>query len=260
VLTPGRPLITRPPYCAPHHSATTAAIVGGGAGIASPGAVSLAHRGVLFLDEAPEFGARSLDALRQPLESGVVSLARAAGVATYPCRFQLVLAANPCPCAVGGIATGANGCSCSSPQRRRYLGRLSGPLMDRVDVRAEFEEVSRTVLETGAQGESTAVVRDRVLAARERARHRLAGTRWLTTAEVPGPVVRRRWPIPRPALRPLVAQLDQGGLSTRGLDRVLKLAWTIADLAGRPQPTVDDVLEASALRAGYSLSSLRVPA
>jgi len=259
-LSPGRPLITRPPFCAPHHSATTAAIVGGGAGIASPGAVSLAHRGVLFLDEAPEFGARSLDALRQPLESGVVSLARAAGVATYPCRFQLVLAANPCPCAVGGTATGAHGCSCSSPQRTRYLGRLSGPLMDRVDVRVEFEEVSRTVLETGARGESTAVVRDRVLAARDRARHRLAGTRWLTTAEVPGPVIRKRWPIPRPALRPLVAQLDQGGLSTRGLDRVLKLAWTLADLAGRPQPTVDDVLEASALRSGYSLSSLRVPA
>jgi magnesium chelatase family protein len=212
------------------------------------------------LDEAPEFAARSLDALRQPLESGVVSIARAAGVATYPCRFQLVLAANPCPCSAGGAVSGASRCSCSSSQRDRYLSRVSGPLLDRVDVRVEFDTVSPAVLESGARGETTQAVRTRVLAARERARERLAGTRWTTNAEVPGPVVRRRWPVPRAALRPLYTQLDRGGLSTRGLDRVLKLAWTLADLAALERPGLDEVLEASALRSGYSLTSLRVPA
>jgi len=260
VLTPGRPLITRPPFYAPHHSASTAAIVGGGAGIAGPGAISLAHRGVLFLDEAPEFGGRVLDALRQPLESGEVSLARAAGVAKYPCRFQLVLAANPCPCSAGGTQPGSSTCSCSGSQRQRYLGRISGPLMDRVDVRVQFESVSPAVLESGARGESTATVRARVLEARDRAGRRLAGTRWTTNADVPGTVVRRRWPVPRHALRPLYAQLDRGWLSTRGLDRVLKLSWTLADLAGRPEPGADDVLEASALRSGYNLATLRVSA
>lgn len=259
-LTPGRPLIVRPPFCAPHHSATVASIVGGGSGIAGPGAISLAHRGVLFMDEAPEFAARALDALRQPLESGRVSLARAAGVATYPCRFQLVLAANPCPCSAGGVAPGAGACHCSGAQRTRYLGRLSGPLMDRVDVRVEFDNVSPAVLESGIRGEATDAVRLRVLAARERARQRLVGMPWTTNAEVPGPVVRRRWPVPRQAMRPLYAQLDRGGLSTRGLDRVLKLAWTLADLAALDQPGVDQVLEASALRSGYNLTTLRVPA
>jgi magnesium chelatase family protein len=258
LLTPGRPLITRPPFCAPHHSASTASLVGGGVGVAAPGAISTAHRGILFLDEAPEFGARSLDALRQPLESGVVTLARANGVATYPARFLLVLAANPCPCSAAGRADAT--CTCSSPQRNRYLGRISGPLLDRIDVRVTLDAVSRAVLDSGARGESTAVVRDRVLAARARARHRLAGTRWSTTAEVPGPVLRRRWPLPLSVLRPLAAQLDSGGLSTRGLDRVLKLAWTLADLAARPMPELDHVHEATALHRGYRVTDLRASA
>lgn len=215
---------------------------------------------MLFLDEAPEFGARSLDALRQPLESGVVSLARAAGVVTYPSRFQLVLASNPCPCSAGGEAGGRARCSCSSPQRTRYFGRISGPLRDRLDLHVQLDPVSRSVLETGARGEPTAAVRRRVLAARDRARHRLAGTRWSTTAEVPGPVVRRRWPIPRRSLRPLYAELDRGNLSTRGLDRVLKVAWTLADLADLPTPGPDQVVEAAALRAGYNVATLQVPA
>jgi len=259
VLHPGRPLINRPPFCAPHHSATTASIVGGGIGIAAPGAISLAHRGVLFLDEAPEFGARSLDALRQPLESGQVTISRSAAVATYPSRFLLVLAANPCPCSAGGRDPGS-GCICSTPVRQRYLGRLSGPLLDRIDIAAELEPVSRTVLDSGARGDGSAVVRERVLAARERAGRRLEGSGWTTNAEVPGPAVRRRWPLRREAMRPLYAQLDRGGLSTRGLDRILKLAWTLADLADLPMPGVDQVLEAHALRTGYTVATLRVPA
>ena len=258
-LKPGRPLINRPPFCAPHHSATTASIVGGGIGIAAPGAISLAHRGVLFLDEAPEFGARSLDALRQPLESGQVTISRSAATATYPSRFLLVLAANPCPCSAGGRDPGS-GCICSGGARQRYTSRLSGPLLDRVDIAAELEPVSRAVLDGGARGEASEVVRDRVLAARERARRRLEGTGWTTNAEVPGPALRRRWPLRREAMRPLYAQLDRGGLSTRGLDRILKLAWTLADLAGLPAPGVEQVLEAHALRTGYTVATLRRPA
>jgi magnesium chelatase family protein len=259
LLAPGRPLIRRPPFCAPHHSATTASIVGGGSGLASPGAVSIAHHGVLFLDEAPEFSARSLDALRQPVETGQVTIARANGVATYPCRFQLVLASNPCPCSAGGRAAGSSSCSCTSPERRRYQARLSGPLLDRVDVRVQLDEVSRAVLD-GVRGESTAAVRARVLAARERARQRMHGTPWTTNGAVPGPVIRRRWPLRREVQRPLLAQLDRGGLSTRGLDRVVKIAWTLADLEGAAEPGNHHVVEAAALREGYNLTTMPMPA
>jgi magnesium chelatase family protein len=259
LLKPGRPLITRPPFCAPHHSASTAAIVGGGTGIAAPGAISLAHRGVLFLDEAPEFGPRALDALRQPLESGEVTIQRSAAVARYPSRFLLILAANPCPCSAGGREPGL-GCICSSPTRQRYRARISGPLLDRVDIKVELEAVSRAVLETGVRGESSAAVRQRVLAARDRARDRLADSPWTTVGEVPGPAVRRRWPVPRDVTRPLYRQLDRGNLSTRGLDRILKIAWTLADLADLPRPGIDQVQEAHALRTGYGVATLRVPA
>ena len=259
LLKPGRPLISRPPFCAPHHSATTASIVGGGTGIAAPGAISLAHRGVLFLDEAPEFGARSLDALRQPLESGEVSIHRSAAVARYPSRFLLVLAANPCPCSAAGREPGT-GCVCSTPTRQRYLGRLSGPLRDRVDIHVGLEPVSRAVLDSGVRGEPSAVVRERVLVARDRARRRLSVMGWGTNAEVPGPAVRRHWPLSRAAMRPLYRQLERGGLSTRGLDRILKLAWTLADLAELPAPGVEQVLEAHALRTGYTVATLGLSA
>jgi magnesium chelatase family protein len=249
-LPAGHPLVAHPPFAAPHHSATPAAIVGGGAGIARPGAVSLAHRGVLFLDEAPEFGPHVLDALRQPLESGVITLDRSGGTATYPARFLLVLAANPCPCAAGGQEGDAASCMCSSTVRRRYKSRMSGPLRDRIDVVVELDPVSRLVLDDGAQGEPTAQVRERVLAARDRAGRRLRGTPWTTVGEVPGPVVRRRWRLPSDVTGPLRVAMGRQLLSTRGTDRVLKVAWTLADLAGRDRPTVDDVNEALALRAG----------
>jgi magnesium chelatase family protein len=130
-LAPGAPLVSRPPFCAPHHTATVPSLVGGGSGIAGPGAISLAHRGVLFLDEAPEFSRRALEALRQPLESGSVTITRARGVATYPARFLLLLAANPCPCSRGGEASDVASCTCSSAQKRAYVGRLSGPMAER---------------------------------------------------------------------------------------------------------------------------------
>lgn len=244
-LMPGRPLITQPPFSAPHHSSTVAAIVGGGAGIARPGAISLAHRGVLFLDEATEFAPPVLDALRQPLESGQVVLARAGGVAEYPARFLLVLAANPCPCSrTDGV------CSCPAPVVQRYRTKLSGPLSDRLDVVVELDPVSRRVLTDAAAAEASADVRRRVEAARGRAAQRLSETPWAVWGEVPGPVLRRQWPIDAPLLRPVTAAVDRGALSTRGIDRVLKLTWTLADLAERSRPGSEDVAEALDLRLG----------
>ena len=213
-----------------------AALVGGGSGLARPGAVSLAHRGLLFLDEAPEFKAHLLDALRTPLEEGEIRLARAEGTVRYPARFQLLLAANPCPCAPAHDRD----CVCPSLTRRRYLGRLSGPLLDRVDLRARMFPV--TALSTvGGAGESTAVVRERVLAARGAAAARWAGHGWRTNAEVPGPVLRTRFALPRRAVRPLEAALRSGELTARGADRALRLAWTLADLAGRDGPDQEQV-------------------
>ena len=167
VFDPGDGLVRRPPFEDPHHTATPAAIVGGGTGTPRPGAASRAHRGVLFLDEAPEFGARVLQTLRQPLEHGELVIHRAAGSARYPARFQLVLAANPCPCGKG-VGKGLD-CTCSPVAQRRYFGRLSGPLLDRVDVQVEVRPVLRAALVAEAPPESTATVAARVLAAREAA-------------------------------------------------------------------------------------------
>jgi magnesium chelatase family protein len=249
-LPAGGRLVTRPPFCAPHHTSSPAAVVGGGHRIAAPGLISKAHRGVLFLDEAPEFARPVLDALRQPLESGQVTIARAGAVVTYPCRFLLVLAANPCPCVAGGQEADPSRCTCSSVTRRSYLSRLSGPLRDRIDLVVNLDPVSRAVLTEGATGESTAAVRARVEAARDRARHRLRGTPWSTVGEIPGAALRRLWPVSAVAMRPLLTEIERKRMSTRGYDRVLRVAWTVADLAGRAAPTADDVHEAWALRLG----------
>lgn len=249
-LAPGNPLISRPPFSAPHHSASVAAVVGGGAGIAGPGEISLAHRGVLFLDEAPEYNPRVLDALRQPLESGRIILNRAYGASTYPAQFLLVLAANPCPCSAGGQNADDRDCVCPARVRSRYQSRLSGPLLDRIDLKVHLDRVSRRVLAEQVGGEPSAVVRERVEAARTAARIRLAGTPWTVNGDVPGPMLRRRWPIDRVALRPIGQAVDSGRLSTRGIDRVLRIAWTLADLAGHDRPGPDDVIEALDLRLG----------
>jgi magnesium chelatase family protein len=245
-LPAGAPLVRRAPFEDPHHTATAAAVVGGGSGLPRPGAISLAHRGVLFLDEAPEFSRSVLDALRQPLESGAVTVRRAAGAARYPARFQLVLAANPCPCGLsGGSREQDLRCRCSPHARLRYVGKLSGPLLDRVDLRVQVPPLARgALLQADDAVESTAVVRERVLAARERALHRLRGTPLRTNAEVPGPLLRREWTLPDPVRRMLDEHLHRGTLSARGLDRVLRVAWTLADLAARPALDAADVLTA----------------
>jgi magnesium chelatase family protein len=248
-LQPGRPLVTEPPFCAPHHTATKAAIVGGGSGMIRPGAASLAHRGCLFLDEAPEFDRDVLDALRQPLESGSVVIARSGMTARYPARFTLILACNPCPCA-RSVAAG-DVCTCSPMVKRRYMARLSGPLLDRVDVKAELLPVSRAELLCDRQNaEPSAVVAARVAAARLRAAHRLRGSRWQVNAEVPGSELRRRFRPAPGALAPLERSMDRGQISARGVDRIIRMSWTLADLAGAPRPGSDEIGYALALWLG----------
>lgn len=251
ILPPGEPLVRTPPYCAPHHSATMQSLVGGGNGVPRPGAVSLAHRGVLFLDETPEFSGKALDALRQPLESGHVVVARSAGVVRLPARFLMVLAANPCPC--GRHTLQGAGCECPPSAIRRYQARLSGPLLDRVDLRVEVEPVNRgDLLCQGGRGEPTAVVAARVREARERAAARLRDTPWSANSEVPGHELRTRWLVAPGALAAAERDLERGLLTARGLDRVLRVAWTIADLAARDRPQACDVDLALELRTGIS--------
>ncbi|MET8829123.1 YifB family Mg chelatase-like AAA ATPase [Streptomyces sp. NPDC004610] len=249
LLPTGKPLVDTAPYCAPHHSATMQSLVGGGQGVARPGAVSLSHRGVLFLDEAPEFSGQALDALRQPLEAGHVVIARSAGVVRFPARFLMVLAANPCPC--GRFSVTGDLCDCPPSAIRRYQARLSGPLLDRVDLRVEVDRVTRAELvDRGARGESTATVADRVRAARERATLRLAGTPWRTNSDVPGRELRTRWHAAPGAMDEAERSLERGSLTARGLDRVLRVAWTVADLVGHDRPTAMDVALALQLRTG----------
>ncbi|MEV8320026.1 ATP-binding protein [Streptomyces sp. NPDC059900] len=251
MLPPGRPLVDTAPYCAPHHSATMQSLVGGGKGLARPGAVSLAHRGVLFLDEAPEFSSQTLDSLRQPLEAGHVVIARSAGVVRLPAKFLMVLAANPCPC--GRHTLLGDGCECPAAAVRRYQARLSGPLLDRIDLKVEVEPVTRSELAgCGTRGDSTQTVADRVRGARERAAARLTGTGWRTNSEVPGHSLRTRWPAEPGALDAAELDLERGFLTARGLDRVLRVAWTVADLAGRDRPAAQDVALALQLRTGVA--------
>ena len=248
-LPVGSPLMTEPPFCAPHHTATKAAIVGGGTGIIHPGAASLAHRGCLFLDEAPEFAGDVLDALRQPLESGEVMIARSGLIARFPARFMLVLAANPCPCAKG-TATGV-ACSCTPAARRRYLARLSGPLLDRVDVKVELLPVGRTELLSDRHfAESSPVVAARVAAARERTAARLKDTPWRLNAEIPGSELRRAFPPSPGSLTPIERAMDLGQISARGVDRVIRVAWTLADIAGIARPTINETSYALGLWLG----------
>lgn len=249
----GHELDRRPPFQSPHHSATQVALIGGGSGRIRPGAVSLAAHGVLFLDEAPEFPRRVLDALRQPIESGRVVVHRARTTAEYPANAQLVLAANPCPCGNAGVP-GAD-CLCRPGLRAEYLRRLSGPLLDRIDLSLRLVRPGLDVVRRAASGErgamNTAHARAAVGAARERATARLAGTPWTRNSEVSGDWLRD--PAHRPsaaALAPLEKALVTGAISLRGFTRVLRVAWTLADLAGHDSPNPADVSEAVYFRRG----------
>lgn len=247
-LDPASGLVTAPPFENPHHTASTAAIVGGGSGIARPGAASRAHRGVLFLDEAPEFPPRVLEALREPLETGEIVLHRARTAVRYPARFQLVLAANPCPC---GRNTGTGrDCTCTPLQQRRYAARLSGPVRDRIDIRVDVEAVSRARGDTAPPSRELAAT---VASARAAQSARLAPHSFITNAEVPGTLLRGALSPGRAALADLDRALSRGLITMRGHDRVVRLGWTLADLAGADSPDRDHLSAALLLRAGKDL-------
>lgn len=235
-----------PPFVAPHHSASIAAIAGGGSGVVLPGAISRAHGGVLFLDEAPEFKSSVLQTLRQPLESGEVVIARAKQVVRYPARFLLVLAQNPCPCGYGwGKAVD---CVCRPQELRSYAARLSGPLLDRVDIRVHVPPVRHAAF-ADERGESSAIVAARVAEARRVQQERWGPHGWTTNGSVPGHVLRRSpWRLAPAATRVLDIGLDRGRLTLRGYDRVLRLAWTLADLAGTGAPRAEEVGVATTMR------------
>lgn len=223
------PLLARRPFRAPHHTASRAALAGGGA-IPRPGELSLAHHGVLFLDEMPEFDRAVLEILRQPLEEGRLTLARAGRAATFPARVVLVGAMNPCPCGFRGDERRA--CSCAPGVIARYLGRISGPLRDRLDLSVEMPAVPVTVLADAPPGEPSAAVAARVAAARDAQRGRQGLDGRTTNARLSGSQV-RRWCTPDPAGLALVRRAEERlSLSARAYDRVLKVARTIADLEG----------------------------
>ena len=238
----------RPTFQAPHHTASLVSMVGGGGALPKPGLISLAHNGVLFMDEAPEFQSNVLEALRQPLESGSITISRASGHATFPARFQLVLAANPCPCghAIGSGKT----CSCSATAKLRYQGRISGPLADRLDLRLELNAIGTTALVAGSANgaPNSAELRKNVEAARIRTFSRLASTPWRLNGQVPGTYLRRELRLPKKSTEVLDRALERGYLSMRGYDRCLRVAWSIADLHDHSVPTADDVAYASYLR------------
>lgn len=250
-------LDTSAPWQAPHHTATAAAMAGGGSGVIRPGAIARAHCGVLFLDEAPEFTRSVLDVLRQPLESGEITIHRANSVATFPARFQLVLAANPCPCGQWGLAQAQ--CECPPMLRRRYLARISGPLRDRIDIQLWVPRVTSglnggsTEPRGAAERVTSAEARALVTEARGRAAHRLAGTAWTRNAQVPGSWLRTHAPrLGDEAHELLDTALRRGALSMRGVDRVLRLAWTLTDLASHSRPSIEELRRALYLRKGMT--------
>ena len=249
-LSSRSPLASSAPFVAPHHSASRLAMVGGGSHMIRPGACSLAHRGVLFIDEAPECAIGVLDSLRQPLESGSITIARAIGNVTYPARFLLVLAANPCPC--GKFTGRGRHCICSSQQVRRYSGKLSGPLMDRIDLRVQVDPLSRVELMASDLGESSEEIRARVVAAREVAADRFKNEEWALNSQIPSQALRTTYKPERLAMNFLHAELDREHITARGLHKIMRTAWSLGDLAGHSCPTLADTEQAYLLREGLA--------
>lgn len=239
---------TRPPFIAPHHSTTIPALVGGGLTL-RPGACSLAHNGALFIDEAPECASGLLDALRQPLESGEISISRSQGTARFPARFILILAANPCPC--GKFSGRGRACSCTSIQVRRYLAKLSGPLLDRIDIRIRVEQPTRAELASRQPGESSQTIRSRVISARAISKDRYRGLGFQLNSQIPSSALREKFRADRKAMALLHSLLDSESISARGFHRILRLSWSIADLSGVETPGTDQVEAAISLRNGH---------
>jgi magnesium chelatase family protein len=241
LLAPGAGVILDRPFRAPHHTISNAALVGGGS-IPRPGEVSLAHHGVLFLDEMLEFSRHVLEVLRQPLEEGRVTIARAARTTAFPARFMLVGAMNPCPCGFAGDSV--RECRCTPQQVARYRGRLSGPLRDRLDLSVEVAALPVDALSDGNGGEPSAPVRARVVAARARQALRHEGDAILANTELTPALMAKHCRLTPAALRVLRAAAVRMTLSARGYDRVRKVARTIADLAGEDTIGADAMAEA----------------
>jgi magnesium chelatase family protein len=238
-LRPGVGLLAERPFRAPHHTISDVALVGGGS-TPRPGEVSLAHHGVLFLDEMPEFDRRVLEALRQPIEEGRITVSRALRSVVFPARFVLVAAMNPCPCGYHGDAK--RECRCTPQQTARYRGRLSGPLRDRLDLIVEVEAVPITAMTAGPAGESSAAVRERVLAAR--ARQLARGARARVNAQLTGPELKKHASLNLAGRRLLERSAERLHLSARGFHRIVRVARTIADLQGADAIATDHLMEA----------------
>lgn len=233
------------PFSAPHHSATVAALVGGGSGVPQPGAITKAHRGILFCDEFPEFSASALQALRQPLETGWIELHRAKANVRYPARFQLIAAANPCRC--GRLYDTPGSCVCTSRDRINYRAALGGPVRDRIDISVQLRRPSPAQLKRGGTVTS-AQLREKIAMARDRQTRRAARTEVATNSELTGHWLRQNTELSAQFTQQLDQKLASGQFSMRAIDRILRLSWTVADLAGRDSPDDRDVMAAMMLR------------
>ena len=238
-------LLRRRPFRSPHHTISDVGLMGGGTNI-SPGEISLAHHGVLFLDELPEFNRRTLETLRQPLESGVVTISRASGTMDFPCSFMLVAAMNPCPC--GYLGDPRHTCRCRPAEVTRYRQKISGPLLDRFDILIEVPPVNPADLLSKPDGESSAAILERVMAARERQRRRYAGTGISCNARLSSKQLRKYCPLTPSQQEMLLSAVSQLALSARAFDRILRVTRTVADLAGHEQLTDADLYDAIQFR------------
>ena len=245
LLHAGEALITKRPFLSPHHTISKYALAGGGR-VPLPGVISLAHRGVLFLDELPEFGREVIDIMRQPLEDKQVHIARSCASYTYPADFMLVAALNPCPC---GYYPDHNRCSCTPGEVRRYLSRISGPILDRIDLCVEAPRLSIGEIAAGCKNESSAAIRERVMAARERQEYRFRGTPYRFNTDLGVRELKRYVPLGE-AERKLLEQIFQTmNLSARAYHRIIRLARTIADLDGSGDVRERHISEAACYRA-----------
>lgn len=254
-FSPDDQLIRRPPFFAPHHDASKVALVGGGSGRVRPGEISRAHGGVLFLDEFPLFRTDVIEALRQPLESGEITVARGEESATFPARGMVVLAANPCPCGNFHADPRLNHCECKETVRRSYRSRMTGPITDRIDIWRDFapavEHEGRVPWE---QPVTTAEMRERVTRARQRQAERYAGCEWRLNSQVPGPRLLDRWALDPAGRQLLDDAMFLGHLSRRGATRVHRIAWSVADLLGMERPGRLAIETALRLRTGDPLT------
>src|SRR4051794_614634 len=262
-LPDGAARLVRPPFRAPHHSASRSGILGGGTGRVRPGEVSKAHLGVLFLDEFPLFPTDVVEALREPLEAGEISISRGEEDATYPARTMFVFACNPCPCGEYSPYSRDHGCDCREVKRREYRRKIPGPIADRTDTPRFVEPVQEHERREADlpmfRPEPSDPIRRRVIAARERQRVRYADTPWRLNVHAPGPVLRASWPLADAAMARLDAEVYAGRLTRRGAVRVHRVAWSVADLAGVERPGVEELDVAIRLRAATPLLLEQLP-